>query len=59
MKGKPRFSLEVIQGRDEVVVIVDGWIRGVYPSMEVALEALRRDWEGVRRLRQRKTPSPR
>lgn len=38
---------------------VDGWIRGVYPSMEVALEALRRDWEGVQRLRQRKTPSPR
>lgn len=59
MKGKPRFSLEVIQGRDEVAVIVDGWIRGVYPSMEVALEALRRDWERVRRLRQRKTPSPR
>ncbi|ADW22282.1 hypothetical protein TSC_c16670 [Thermus scotoductus SA-01] len=59
MKGKPRFSLEVIQGRDEVAVIVDGWIRGVYPSMEVALEALRRDWERVRRLRRRKTPSPR
>jgi len=59
MKGKPRFSLEVIQGRDEVAVIVDGWIRRVYPSMGLALEALRRDWEEVRRPRQRKTPSPR
>ncbi|WP_337845535.1 hypothetical protein [Thermus sp.] len=42
-----------------MAVIVDGWIHGVYPSMEVALEALRRDWERVRRLRRRKTPSPR
>ncbi|GAA6762507.1 MULTISPECIES: hypothetical protein [Thermus] len=59
MKGKPQFSLEVIQGRDEVAVIVDGWIRGTYPSMEAALEALRRGWKGGGRPSKRKTPSPR
>lgn len=59
MKAKPRVCLEVIQGRDEVAVIVDGWIRGVYPSMEAALEALTRDWGERRQAGKKKASSPR
>jgi len=42
---RPEVYIEVIQAGGEVAVIVDGWIRGLYGTVEEAVSAL---WNAIR-----------